>query len=521
MHLHENLTVDQHSMIADSIPSAPHFALRAVPTLRSRWPEWCAISLYTALVAFAIPYHEPWADEAQAWQLARSLSLPSLFQTYIRFEATPGLWHFLLWILFHLHVGYTGMHWVCGAIAVAAASILVFKAPFPRYLKLTLPFTFFLLFQYAVVARSYVLAPVLMFLIAWLWKRNPALIAVLLGLLGNVALHVSAISGGLASVYLIQQIATGALKHPHRRRQLLRFLFILLSFYAFAIWTASPPQALSGYMTHRLADSISPLTWVPISLFLGIWQPFLLSIFFWVAVVLCFAARRRLIFLLPVLFFVGFCVVVHCNFWHVGLLVPLIVTLFWITWPAPGVAIHRPENFGRVAMAILVVVQIAWSANAFWFDHYNAYSPDLETAQFLKPFVQQGARIAITYLNDPEGQAFRAVGILPYFDHNIFVNMPDFYWSWDNQNPTEDRFNAMLPSHPRIVLVETRSTRAVEPLNLNTPRYQSLFSAGYIYVGRFCGSMPETIGTFRSSCHVLFEFPDAPLNPQTPAQAGH
>jgi hypothetical protein len=43
--------------------------------IRLRWPEWCALSVYAALVAMAIPYHEPWADEAQAWQLARSLFL--------------------------------------------------------------------------------------------------------------------------------------------------------------------------------------------------------------------------------------------------------------------------------------------------------------------------------------------------------------------------------------------------------------------------------------------------------------
>jgi hypothetical protein len=41
--------------------------------LSSHWPEWTATSLFAAVVAFAIPYHEPWSDEAQTWQLARSL----------------------------------------------------------------------------------------------------------------------------------------------------------------------------------------------------------------------------------------------------------------------------------------------------------------------------------------------------------------------------------------------------------------------------------------------------------------
>jgi len=101
-------------------------------TTHSRWPEWTTLAAYAALVAFAIPFHEPWADEAQAWQLARTLSLADLFKTFIRYEASPGLWHFLLWILIKAHVSYTGLHWICGAIAVASTSLLIFRSPLPR-----------------------------------------------------------------------------------------------------------------------------------------------------------------------------------------------------------------------------------------------------------------------------------------------------------------------------------------------------------------------------------------------------
>ena len=42
--------------------------------LRSRWPEWATIAVFAAVVAFAIPYHEPWADEAQPWLFAPGLA---------------------------------------------------------------------------------------------------------------------------------------------------------------------------------------------------------------------------------------------------------------------------------------------------------------------------------------------------------------------------------------------------------------------------------------------------------------
>src|SRR5580658_6317448 len=159
-------------------PRRSAWVLEGAPdSTRSRWPEWGALFLYATLVAFAIPYHEPWVDEAQAWQLARSLSLTSLFNTYIRYEGAPGLWHFLLWMMIRIHISYAGLHWICGAIATAGVGLLLFKSPFPRYLKLSLPFTYFLLFQYAIVARNYVLAPLLFFLAAMAWRKSPVWMA--------------------------------------------------------------------------------------------------------------------------------------------------------------------------------------------------------------------------------------------------------------------------------------------------------------------------------------------------------
>jgi hypothetical protein len=271
------------------------------PEIRSRRPEWTTVVLYAGMVAFAIPYHEPWSDEAQAWQLARSLPLVALFQKYIRYEGSPGLWHLLLWILSRAHVSYTGMHWISGGIAVAGISILVLKSPFPRYLKLSLPFTSFLLFQYAVVARSYVLVPCLLFMIALRWKRSPVVVALLLGLLANVALHAAVISGGLAIVYAIERIRRGDFKDSSQRSRLLYSAAILLCFYAFALWTAWPPHDL--ILSRVRGQSRSFTVYAIVSLLFGICQPLILSIVFWLAIGLCIRARHSLLYLLPVLLF--------------------------------------------------------------------------------------------------------------------------------------------------------------------------------------------------------------------------
>src|ERR1700761_8262081 len=115
-----------------SLPSL--VAVKPTEGIRLRlWPEWLTLFLYAALVAFAIPFHEPWADEAQAWQMARALSIHDLFLHALRYEGTPGLWHLFLRALIQLHISYTAMHWIVGLIAACGMALLIFFAPFPRW----------------------------------------------------------------------------------------------------------------------------------------------------------------------------------------------------------------------------------------------------------------------------------------------------------------------------------------------------------------------------------------------------
>jgi hypothetical protein len=504
-------TATQHRPSTSAATGAqirPSRLQRVRDELPARWPEWCAVSFYAVLVALAIPLHEPWVDEAQAWQLTRTLSLTALFKTYIRYEGSPGLWHFLLWALNRAHVGYTGLHWICGLIALAAASLLVFASPLPRSLRLTLPFTFFLLFQYAVVARSYVLVPLFLFIVAYCWKRNHLVVAVVLGLLANTALHAAVISGGLAVVYSIEQLRNGSFKNSVRRRKLLLCALIVIAFYAFAIWTAWPPHDLA--LARVRGESRSPFVQAVVSLVWGMCEPWGLSIPFWIVIAAWFVSRRKLLYLLPVLFFAMFSAEVYANWWHVGLLVPLLVCLLWITWPEPGAGASprasRLETIGRFAMILMIATQLLWSGYALFYDRYHPYSGDRAAAEYLQPFVRDGAKIAVTFIDDEGNHAFDGVGIQPYFDKDIYVNQANSFWWWSDLDTTEDRFNQILPSHPTLVLVEVRYKSGVDRIDLNQPKYESVEKAGYRFVHAYCGTFPERFQLVLSNCHVIFEY---------------
>lgn len=153
--------------------------------------EWCVLAGYAALVGCLVPFHEPWADEAQAWLIARDNSLWQIFRYRLHYEGAPGLWHLCLHVLHALGGGYTAMHWMGAAFALAGVAVFLRWAPFPLLLRVLLPFTFFFAFQYAVVARSYTLYPMLAFgLCALFAHRSKALwFALLAGLLANISLQ--------------------------------------------------------------------------------------------------------------------------------------------------------------------------------------------------------------------------------------------------------------------------------------------------------------------------------------------
>jgi hypothetical protein len=112
---------------------------------------------YAALVAFTIHYHEPWADEAQSWLLSRDASLAQLWGHLLHYEGTPGLWQTLLHALIRLGLTYSAYGFVSASLGLAAIVILLRYAPLPLFIRILLPFTYFLCYQYAIIARSYAL----------------------------------------------------------------------------------------------------------------------------------------------------------------------------------------------------------------------------------------------------------------------------------------------------------------------------------------------------------------------------
>ncbi len=156
-------------------------------------------------------------------------------------------------------------------------TVLLRFAPFPPLIRWLLPFTFFLAYQDAVVARSYCLFAVLAFAAAALLRgarlryrhpdqrpdrhpdrrpdredaRRSLALALLLGLLANVSLHGLVASGGLALAALLTR------QTPVRRR--LPAVVLLLGLWAFAMATMAPARDVDYAAGNNIHRSLAKL----------------------------------------------------------------------------------------------------------------------------------------------------------------------------------------------------------------------------------------------------------------------
>lgn len=160
----------------------------------SRRVDWFALTLtafFAASVLFVCFHHEVWRDEADVWLAVRDMGPLQLFH-WLGGAGTPGLWYFMLMPLAKFGLPVMSMILLHAAIAIAVAGIIAFRAPFPPIIRTLLVFSYYFSCEYAVIARSYALTGLLLFLVAVVWTskvKRWRLLGALLFLLCNTNVH--------------------------------------------------------------------------------------------------------------------------------------------------------------------------------------------------------------------------------------------------------------------------------------------------------------------------------------------
>ena len=422
--------------------------IRASESLRPVLLPFCAVSVYALVVVLAVLHHEPWADEAQAWLLARDASLWDLWTRLMHYEGSPGIWQTLLHIVVRIGLPYSAYRWISAALAFSAVCILVRYAPFPLFVRLALPFTYFLCYQYAVIARSYALLAPLMFAAAWMFQqapKKPFLFSSLLCLIAGVSVHGVVIACCIwLTAYYPVVLRWREWPRAERRRMILAAAIYGAVLVAFML-SAWPAKDVA-FAEHRGLGNLHFLGVVTKGTFAAAFTGDWISSVALVALSLSFLWRGGgwLFFASVTAILCVFGTLVYAQVWHFGIFFLAWLFAIWIS--SYRATITKPVI---AAVAVVAACQVYWTAQALYYDWTEPYSGSLATAHYLeRNGVPPGGLYAIGY---------SSTAIQPYFSSNLYSDFDSggraAYWDWSKRNPADDPTSLLRSRRRATVLV--------------------------------------------------------------------
>ena len=209
---------------------------------------------YFVFLVWMHAHHEMWRDEIHAWSLSRAAHGFAELVTGDRiYEGHPPLW---FWYL-HIWTWFTESAWgiqaATAAAAMAAAIVLVRFAPFPRYLKVMMIFSYYFGYEYAVISRNYVLGWLLVCMFCALYhpyRVRYFALAIALALLSLTSIYGLILCIFLLGFFILDQFRMSNTRPGARPTEytfvtsprLLATLAIVTAAMVFCVLTIEPPD---------------------------------------------------------------------------------------------------------------------------------------------------------------------------------------------------------------------------------------------------------------------------------------
>lgn len=154
-------------------------------------------AIYFIVSFVGILHHELWLDEAHHYLLARdSNSFIELIQN-TRYEGHPILWNTLLYGITRFSLNPFWMQFLHILISTSVVFLFLRKAPFNWIFKTLFIFGYFMIFEYNLISRNYILGVLFLFLACSVFEKrneNFLLLTLYLALATNIHLMFSVIA---------------------------------------------------------------------------------------------------------------------------------------------------------------------------------------------------------------------------------------------------------------------------------------------------------------------------------------
>ena len=382
---------------------------------KSELAPLAALVLYASLLGVVMFFHEPWFDEAESWLIARDAAYREILFTIPHYEGHPPFWWLLLSIPAKLRLPYElSIKTINAVFSIFAAALLLFKAPFPTWIRCALPFSYFLFYQYGVQSRPYSIMTCAVFLAAVTWAQrdlHPFRFSLTLLLLCSTSAYGIIIAGGIALAWTIELLKKHELLRIDRRFFSLLLLFvsaltlILLILprddtYASArtIYGETNTQLQRIYYAFFCLPSEAAVTSYGADTLFHYFQPDLrrtavmtiVSLVIWTGL-LRFAHKggTTLYLVLPAFLFLAFSALTYFSMHHLGILYLLFLFSLWISWGPNSVQDSLLRNqpvsvFLTAGIAVSLLITCIWSVIASVREVNNDFSMGRALAAFVQ-----------------------------------------------------------------------------------------------------------------------------------------
>lgn len=470
--------------------------------------QYIVFAIYMTILAVAVSHHEPWMDEAQAWLLAKDTDVKDLLLKYLRYEGSPGLWHLILMVPAKLGLPYFTINILSALFAASGVWLFIRYSPFPVLIKVLYPFSFFVFFQYGVVARNYCLIAPILFLIALNYnkkEKRPYLFTLFLCLLANISAHTFLIAGSIAFVHFTDTVkAWKGMNRKTRMNQVISlFIFGLMALLVIYIIMTPPDQVYAGYLNLNpvnfwlisrrmiggslVMNEYSHLPWLFGSVAVAIFATSIV----WFA-----KNKYTLLYLLPLILLSVLFGVKYRNLWHQGILFLLWIFVLWLSFEKNKD--RKPSVLSRsmtASIAVVLLVQVYWCVDALAYDLYHNYSASYSVAKYIKANKLEKENIYIS--------GWKNISILPYFSKNIFYNhnngSDQRFWNWSINNVT-----SVGATQSVLDTIECLQPGVVIFASDHIPRRQKIELPGYKAVAFFKGYLCWKTGLSEPECYLIF-----------------
>jgi hypothetical protein len=438
-------------------------------------PEVLALILYMVCMIIIMYFHEPWFDEAQAWLIARDASIKEILFVLPHYEGHPPIWHLIL-----LPFAKIGAPFELSIKAVSltfcsiAMGLFIFKSPFKRIIRLTIPFTYFFFYQYGVISRPYCILMLGFILCGMFYKTKeakPFRFIIALGILCSASAYGIILSAGIAIVWLFEifykNFSTSSVKSFFYDKRFFSLLILLIYnlILVISIVPKSDTYAVNSAMKNSeyisrfiymffvlpgdatyldICNYFTPNLKLNIYSVLGIIGGCIISIS-----LIRFAKRndKLLLLLIPYSFMGIFSTFIYFYPHHTGIITLFFLFIIWccvqdkkqknITYEYLKKFIRKDSDIyllnmiPKVLFGIVICVSIFWSIGSSVNEIYTPYGEGRDLARFIKENNLDKYNIMTGWADYIDNKTKKRIldtnltsntEVLPYFNKNIFYN---------------------------------------------------------------------------------------------------